>query len=1144
MMQKRLILCAAALLAAVVLVILLGALTGPSDAQTSAPLLADRAAASASGSVTPTTYVTTIVPGLPMTMGDTDVILEFAPGASGLVTVTMVPTTPVNPPITGAVPMNWHITTTATSYEVTATFVYSRAARNADVVLVFDESGSMEFDTLCYGCWDKDPFPDGTIYPLKWSRDSATAVPTHCTNDDTYYNYSSSLRRNDFHYQHRTYGDRYYIVIEAEEYSYLREVADYHKWSYTPYKTFWVMQRNGKGSTRRDSRGGYLSHHPFANYENTGVSLGVGCTWSDLNNGEYCRRNWSKSPYGGVPGGPFPAPRADYDFYAPASDDYYIWIRGQGGYDWGTTPHNDYIFWGMNGSVQGQEGSFPQGAAYDGASSGSWDWRCLGSESLSEGDHTLNLWAGGAGFDVDRIVITTNSSNCSGDGDPPDSAGNLPANNARTNWACNRCDPRFAGLPGGLHVDVDPGPGEDWWWLPDCNVGANPDQRDDPIYEGELPIRSTIDAAMGFVSQIDRSRDQIGYVSYESISSIRDELECLQRLGPGGCTADVISTTVISEVYTTVAGGGTNMAGGMMDGIKVLSTGSGHYGRPEATHTMILMTDGEVNVVPNDYCDDDPSLWPPTSWSDSQVDRAKDCVIYYAHEARDQGIIIRTFSLGYQADLDIMQAVADITGGAHWWFPYPDTLPAGFSMILAEPQLLHAPPVDVEAIYRRDTPTSPWTVHPLNLTENNVAAWTITGTDVTALSQWTLGPATPQEPHHIILEADPTSLPADGSSEADITATVVDIYGLPAVPDGTVVTFTTSLGDIDSEFPPHGHTKDGVATSELFAGTEAGQATVTATAEGVSGTVQVTFTPLAPHQVTLEANPTTLPADGFSTTTITATVVDIHDNAVQDGTVVTFTTSLGAIVPVTATTTGGVATGTLTASITTGQATITATADGVSGTVQVAFTSLPPHQVTLGANPTNLPADGASTATLTATVVDVHDNTVEDGTMVTFTTSLGAIIPVTATTTGGVATGTLIAGTTAGQATVTAATGEASGTAQVMFTSLEPHQVTLEASSTTLPADGVSTAALTATVVDVHDNAVEDGTVVTFTTSLGTVAPVTATTTGGVATTTFTASLTPGSATVTATVGSQTGKVTIQISEICYLPLILRKEGD
>jgi hypothetical protein len=599
---------------------------------------------------------------------------------------------------------------------------------NLDVVIVYDRSGSMEFDTLCYECWipqksatpDLCTNPDGCIFPLPWSTVSPTATAAHCANSATYVSYNSSFNVNDYNYRHKTDTGRYYIVIEAEEYSYLRVEADYHGWGYTPYKTFWVIQRNdGTGSTGRDTRGGYITHNPFTNHENSQGGLGVACTWADLNNPDIakcgdgvpggddscCARNWTDgSP---VAGGPYAAPRADYDFNAPTATTYYFWVRGQGGNNWGVSPSNNYIFWGTDQTIRGQESSFPEGPSYDGASSGAWNWRCLGSVSLSQGTHTLNLWGGGAGFDVDRMVITTNSANCSDDSDPPDSSGGLTANNARTRWACNSCDPRFAGRPGGFK------PAGSSWWLPDCSVGANPDQSRDPIYGGEQPIRDALSAARNFIARMDFGLDQIGYARYESSSGVANQLECLRRRGPAnlespscdaswytdypnpyaggtypadtdcGCFPLVITNTVLYQLNATTAGGGTNMAGGIEDGIQVLNTSGPcstsnpvNCGRPGAAHIMVLMTDGEANVHDGNTCHAQ-DLWPNNT-GNSSIDQAKDCVIYYALQARDNGIVVYTISLGYSADLELMQEVADLTGGVHRWAPSPDKLNAIF----------------------------------------------------------------------------------------------------------------------------------------------------------------------------------------------------------------------------------------------------------------------------------------------------------------------------------------------------------------------------------------------------------------------------------------------------------------------------------
>jgi len=90
--------------------------------------------------------------------------------------------------------------------------------------------------------------------------------------------------------------------------------------------------------------------------------------------------------------------------------------------------------------------------------------------------------------------------------------------------------------------------------------------------------------------------------------------------------------------------------------------------------------------------------------------------------------------------------------------------------------------------------------------------------------------------------------------------------------------------------------------------------------------------------VTLTAEPKSIPADGSSTSTLTATVMAEHGNPVKNGTEVAFTTDHGVLSNIT-TTTGGVATATLTSGLSakTIVATITATADDVSDATAVFF---------------------------------------------------------------------------------------------------------------------------------------------------------------------------------------------------------------
>lgn len=503
---------------------------------------------------------------------------------------------------------------------------------NLDIVIVFDNSGSMEFDTLCYGCWAKNaslPYPGGNLYPLPW-RGDANGPPQHCG------------ATQEFSYS----GYRYYY-IEAEEYSRLSN--PYDRFMYTYYYTYWVMQReSGDGAYGRDTRGAYIEHMPYVDHE-ASDAYGVTCRQSDIASSGSC--------YSAVPGGPFPAPRADYDFTVLNNGNYYIWVRAQAPNSWPNPAGIDRrLFWSIDGGTVNSEGDYTRGTGYNGASSGSWQWRRLNNTAFNWQagvNHVLSLWPSGAGFAVDRIVITNNPNGS--DGSPPsDVTRSGVFSNGRTDWACNPCDARFAGHPGQTgYREMEP----------NCSYGPNPDRRNDDIYDDEQPIRAALEAAKRFVARLDPRYDQIGYVYYSSSASIRSELQCVRRLGTDACTPQVITDTVMTQIDSTYAGGSTNIGGGIKAGIQVLSTQSPHYGRPGAAHVMILMTDGRANVVPDTQCYAQ-DLWPDNSGSLDEV-RARDCVIYYAQQARNNSIVIYTITLGTSADFELMQAVADLTGGVH-----------------------------------------------------------------------------------------------------------------------------------------------------------------------------------------------------------------------------------------------------------------------------------------------------------------------------------------------------------------------------------------------------------------------------------------------------------------------------------------------
>jgi predicted extracellular nuclease len=392
----------------------------------------------------------------------------------------------------------------------------------------------------------------------------------------------------------------------------------------------------------------------------------------------------------------------------------------------------------------------------------------------------------------------------------------------------------------------------------------------------------------------------------------------------------------------------------------------------------------------------------------------------------------------------------------------------------------------------------------LSSTVAGVATVTATVNGLSATAQVTF-----VVPTSVTLVAAPSTLQV--GSLSTLTATVFDQFNNP-IADGVVVSFTTSLGNVS---PASATTVNGVATATLSS-TVAGVATVTATVNGLSATAQVTF--VVPTSVTLVAAPSTLPVGSLST--LTATVTDQYGNVVADGTVVSFTTSLGNVSPASATTVNGVATATLSSTVA-GVATVTATVGSLNATTQVTFTAGAPFSVTLVAVPSTLPV--GSLSTLTATVTDQFGNFVANGTVVNFTTSLGTLSGSSATTVNGVATVTL-SSTLPGVAVVTATVGSVSATVEVTFTAGAPFSVTLVAVPSTLPVGSLST--LTATVTDQFGNFVANGTVVNFTTSLGTLSGSSATTVNGVATVTLSSTL-PGVAVVTATVGSVSATVEV-----------------
>jgi len=206
----------------------------------------------------------------------------------------------------------------------------------------------------------------------------------------------------------------------------------------------------------------------------------------------------------------------------------------------------------------------------------------------------------------------------------------------------------------------------------------------------------------------------------------------------------------------------------------------------------------------------------------------------------------------------------------------------------------------------------------------------------------------------VSLASSPASAAVNQSVTLSATVKVVGggsvTPGSPPNPPATVTFTITSGGTVGSLSAATTTTNaSGVATVTLTSSGTSGSVTVTASAGSVtSSPVTVTFTPdpKAPATVAVSASPTSIPADGSTTSAITATVTNFAGTALS-GVTVTFTAFGNNITETTAA--NGTATFNLT-STTTGTATVTAsaTADSVTktGSTTVTFTAPPARPTT------------------------------------------------------------------------------------------------------------------------------------------------------------------------------------------------------
>jgi hypothetical protein len=216
---------------------------------------------------------------------------------------------------------------------------------------------------------------------------------------------------------------------------------------------------------------------------------------------------------------------------------------------------------------------------------------------------------------------------------------------------------------------------------------------------------------------------------------------------------------------------------------------------------------------------------------------------------------------------------------------------------------------------------------------------------------------------------------------------------------------------------------------------------------------------LAPNEstITLSSSSTVVQANGV--TDLRAVVLEQGGTPVQNGTTVSFTTTLGTLSPTDARTTNGVAVVQFLGNGQSGTATIRAISGGAaSEALEISVGAAATNRVTLTAAPSSVPSNGGST-TISALVADQSGNPLS-GVPVSFTTTAGTLSATVANTnSAGIAQTTL---TTNVQANVTATAGSTTSAALTIGVSVRP-TVSIAVASGSTPIEGaIATLSVTA----------------------------------------------------------------------------------
>lgn len=607
-----------------------------------------------------------------------------------------------------------------------------------DIVVVFDVSGSMDYETTCFDCWEPNgadvianPWPaNGNFNPLP-DITSGGGIGDICTQDPTPIVHSTGK----------------YFVHEAEHYSRDFPQQGWRLEQRQPGQGFWVIQRTAnRDASGTDTRGAYLRPHPFPVYSQSSIN-----TYPQLQGGTYNNECFNGPGLSGacweakanILGESPPLsnpPYVEYDFTPDWHGLTHVWIRAQGsgryGWAWnGSSPEDNppayrnlpawrrAIFWqigrpdGANFSdVDGRDfTNLNQSGSDRMPESTKWRWLKLGAVTTTNGvQHTLRLYQGSAGFNVDKIIFTDfaggdNNTTLAENGQIRGNSSGITTNfknflnqnggqgpaataGSATREACNICNPVFG-------QTVDPAQcscktsrndttasayGAGGAGVGCTQVTTTTNNLNNDLFRDVEPLRSAKEAVKSLANTIGPANDQLGLVAFSrnvyNQPTERSELQCLRWAtanSPDGeqkCYNPALNpisyTNVVQVVENQDNTSSTNIAEGLREGLEELgietvnNTGIDNNctaavndksvcdRQGTAGRTLILFTDGVPNT--SDNCPA-TNLW---MGDQGQGQKPYDCAIYYAQQAANANVSLFTIGLGPGPDPDLLAAMA------------------------------------------------------------------------------------------------------------------------------------------------------------------------------------------------------------------------------------------------------------------------------------------------------------------------------------------------------------------------------------------------------------------------------------------------------------------------------------------------------